>query len=88
MTIPSTIISLIKPGTEGFIEKYAQSKEDIFRMVAEDRLRNAMMGGDVITAQQISTQLLSAAITEGSDESYRFIEGLMTELGCFIKEAA
>ncbi len=58
--IPSFLLPFIKPGTEGFIERYSKSSAHAFRMVAEDRIRNLFVAGETLEAKRIGEELIDA----------------------------
>lgn len=63
--LPQSVLSFCNPGTESFVKKYASSIESAFRMVAEDRLRNLVLGGEIKEACRISRLLLKEAANYG-----------------------
>ena len=70
MTIPQNIGHLVNPGTEVFIEKYTRTVEDVFQMIAEDRLRNLVCAGGFKEAREIGLRFLKKRpLSKGIHES-------------------
>jgi len=67
------LLSLIKPGTEKFYERYADTGPDLIRMIAQDRVKNAMLQGNTKEAQSIVETLMSIA----PDSMKSYIMGLL-----------
>jgi len=80
MTIPKSICHLVNPGTEEFIEKHTQTLEDVFRVIAEDRLRNLACTGGFKEAREIGLALLKEAANTNPG-AYMTVAQVMETLG-------
>ncbi|MGO9014422.1 MAG: hypothetical protein ACLQF0_05535 [Dissulfurispiraceae bacterium] len=64
MPIPSELKCFVKPGLEGFIEKYSTTPEQMVRMIAEDVIRNSLNShnsDDALKASTMARSILQAA---------------------------